>query len=102
MRAQVHCLRFFKDSVVLHPRAKAPPRVMWNHYIKVKKTVPYCTLLKLEVCLESQQNDLLLKTREKLKKNLHCLAVRTEIRTGNFFILPTQQPKDFLALILRQ
>ena len=29
-----------------------------------------------------------LKTREKLKKNLHCLAVRTEIRTGNFFILP--------------
>ena len=29
-----------------------------------------------------------LKIEEKLKKNLHCLAVRTEIRTGNFFILP--------------
>ena len=29
-----------------------------------------------------------LKIEEKLKNNLHCLAVRTEIRTGNFFILP--------------
>ena len=29
-----------------------------------------------------------LKIEEKLKKSLHCLAVPTEIRTGNFFILP--------------
>ena len=29
-----------------------------------------------------------LKIEEKLKKNRHCLAVRTEIRTGNVFILP--------------
>ena len=44
MRAQVHCLRIFKDSVVLVPPyipgRRHPPRVMWNHYIKVKKTVP--------------------------------------------------------------
>ena len=29
-----------------------------------------------------------LKIEEKLKRSLHCLAVPTEIRTGNFFILP--------------
>ena len=28
------------------------------------------------------------KNRTKYEKNMHCLAVRTEIRTGNFFIVP--------------
>ena len=44
VRAQVHCLRIFKDSVVLVPPyipgRRHPPRVMWNHYIKVKKNGP--------------------------------------------------------------
>ena len=29
-----------------------------------------------------------LEIEQKLMKNRHCLAVRTEIQTGNFFILP--------------
>ena len=39
---------------------------------------------------------------EKLKKNLHCLAVRTEIRTGNFFILPNDLIKDSIKDIIRE
>ena len=43
-----------------------------------------------------------MEIEQKLTKNRHCLAVRTEIRTGNFFILPNDLIKDSIKDIIRE